>query len=187
MSKITTLEQLSELYPEPHPIVMKKSVFEIEPHINTFIEHCPFILISTINAEGRIDVSPRGGVAGFVKVLDSKHIAFPDSPGNNRLDNLKNIIGNPNIGILFTIPGINEIVRLKGMASIHTDAELLAQCPDMKKTPKLVIKVEIKDMFFHCPKAMAKAKIWESDSLTDRSILPSLGEIIKDQLGLDEL
>lgn len=187
MSQITSLEQLTSLYPEPHPVVMKKSVYEIEQHTRTFIENSPFVIISTINEEGFTDVSPRGGQPGFVKILDSKHLAFPDSPGNNRLDNLKNIIRNPKIGILFTIPGINEIVRLKGVASVHNDPDLLEQCPDMGKTPKLVVKIEITDMFFHCPKAMTKGKVWSADTFRERTILPSLGQIIKDQLGLDEI
>lgn len=187
MDQITHLEQLDELYAKPHPVVANKAIFKIEQHSSNFIKHSPFIMISTITPEGFPDISPRGGVPGFVKVLDETHLAIPDSPGNNRIDTLKNLLVNPSVGILFTIPGINEIVRLKGTATIHTDSELLEQCLDGDKPPKIVIKVAIQEMFFHCPKAMTKGKVWSPEAQMPRDILPSLGQIVKDQQNLLEI
>lgn len=71
-----------------------------------------------------MDTSPRGGVPGFVKVLDENTIAFPDSAGNNRIDTLKNLVNDPHIGLIFLIPGIKEVVRVKGTATLTTDEEL---------------------------------------------------------------
>jgi len=181
MSQITTLAQLTALYPSAHPLTISKVVNALDPHTITFIEHSPFMLMSTSDEKGFIDISPRGGLPGFIKVLDSKNIAFPDSPGNNRLDSLKNIIERPQIGLIFTIPGIEEVVRIKGTASIHTDPKLLTLCLDGKTEPKLVIKVTIEQTFFHCPKAIMLAKLWSSDSHVKRDFLPSLLQVIKDQ------
>jgi len=187
MAQITSVEQLNRLYSAPHPIVENKAVYALDSHIKTFIEHSPFVVLSSRTSENLLDVSPRGGEPGFIKILDDTHLLIPDSPGNNRLDTIKNLLVNPAIGVLFTIPGINEVVRLKGTASIHDDPELLAGCPDGAKVPKLVIKIAIQEMYFHCPKAMIKGKIWSNDAQTSRSILPSLGLIVKEQQGLVDI
>ena len=187
MSQITTLEQLQQFYKAPHPIVMKKAIQALEPHTITFIEHSRFALVSSRGAEGYLDVSPRGGQAGFIKVLDNQHLVFGDLPGNNRIDTLRNILFTPEIGMLFIVPGINEIVRLRGTASLHDDDALLDLCMEGNKRPKIVVKVAIDALFFHCPKAMLVADLWSAETYTDRDFLPNLGQIIKDQLGLDTL
>ncbi|MGO2509786.1 MAG: MSMEG_1061 family FMN-dependent PPOX-type flavoprotein [Vibrio hibernica] len=185
MSKISSQEQLNQLYPQAHPLALSKAIQELEQHSRTFIEYSPFIIISTVDNNGFIDVSPRGGQPGFVKVIDNKTIAFPDSAGNNRLDNLRNIIERPQIGILFAIPGIKEVVRLKGTASLHTESELNKICLDGDKESKVAIKIDIEECYFHCPKAIHIAKLWDIDTHIDRDFLPSLLQIIKDQKGID--
>lgn len=185
MSHISSQEQLNQLYPKAHPLALSKAITALEPHSIKFIEKCPFIIISTIDNKGFIDVSPRGGEPGFVKVLNETTIAFPDSPGNNRLDSLRNIIERPKVGLLFAIPGIKEVVRIKGTASLHTDIELIQTCLDGNKEPKVVVKIEIEECYFHCPKAIHIAKLWDTESHIDREFLPSLLQIIKDQKGID--
>ncbi|REG83662.1 MSMEG_1061 family FMN-dependent PPOX-type flavoprotein [Marinomonas pollencensis] len=184
MGQITCLEQLDALYATPHPITQNKAVYALDTHLKTFVAHSPFVVLSTQNTDGLLDVSPRGGEPGFIKVLNDTQLLIPDSPGNNRLDSIRNILVNPNIGILFVIPGINEVLRLKGQASVYDDPELLACCPDGEKPAKLVIKITLQSAYFHCPKALIKGRVWSSDAHTDRAILPSLGHIIKQQQGL---
>lgn len=181
MTQITTLEQLRELYSMPAPLVVEKDVHHIDQHSRTFIEHSTLMFLATEGKDGFMDLSPRGGRAGFIKVLDDQTIAFPDSPGNNRLDTLSNVLANPKVGVLCMVPGIDEIVRIKGIASVHIDEELRQQCLDGKTKPKLVVKITVEDLFFHCPKALMLSKIWSSDEYQDRSFLPSLLAIIKDQ------
>ncbi|MBM6552038.1 MSMEG_1061 family FMN-dependent PPOX-type flavoprotein [Marinomonas ostreistagni] len=187
MAQITTLDQLEALYKAPHPIVAQKAISALEPHSQTFIQHSSFIVLSTQTAQGKMDISPRGGPAGFVQVLDNEHIVFGDHAGNNRLDTLHNLLHNPEISILFIIPGINEVLRVKGRASLHDDEDLIERCLEGKKRPKLVVKIAISELFFHCPKAMLVSHIWDSEHFTSRDILPSLGQIVQDQLGLDSL
>jgi len=182
MSKINEPKQLDELYNEAHLLALKKEIDELEQHSITFIEHCPFIIMSTLDKNGFADVSPRGGDAGFVKVLDAKTIAFADTAGNNRLDSLRNIVERPKIGLLFMIPGIGEVVRIKGTASLHTDNETLDLFVENNKPPKLVVKISVHKLLFHCPKAIAVAKLWSEANKVERSFLPSLLNIIQDQI-----
>ncbi|SJL84969.1 MSMEG_1061 family FMN-dependent PPOX-type flavoprotein [Vibrio palustris] len=181
MTHITTLAQLRNLYNLPAPLVVAKDVRHIDQHAKTFIEHSTLFMLSTHTQDEFLDISPRGGEAGFVKVLDEKTLAFPDSPGNNRLDTLTNLLNNPHVGLLFIVPGVEDIVRVKGTASIHTDDDLREFCLDGKTKPKVVIKVEVDTLFFHCPKALMKSKAWDNESYANRSFLPSLLQIIKDQ------
>ncbi|QMV14585.1 MSMEG_1061 family FMN-dependent PPOX-type flavoprotein [Vibrio spartinae] len=181
MTQITTLEQLRALYSTPHPLAVAKEIQHIDQHSRTFIENSRLFLLASTNQDGSLDVSPRGGEAGFVQVLDDKTLVFPDSPGNNRLDTLTNLITNPKVGLLFMVSGIEDVVRVKGMASIHIDDEIRDFCLDGKTKPKLVIKVTVDSLFFHCPKALMKSKIWRSESYINRDFLPSLGKIIQDQ------
>ena len=181
MSQISEPKQLDELYNEVHPLALKKEIYELEQHSITFIEHCPFIIMSTSDENGFADVSPRGGDAGFIKVVDSKTIAFADTAGNNRLDSLRNIVERPEAGLLFMIPGIGEVVRIKGTASLHTDNETLNLFVENNKLPKLVVKISVHKLLFHCPKAIAVAKLWSEENKVKRSFLPSLLNIIQDQ------
>ncbi|ETI60538.1 MSMEG_1061 family FMN-dependent PPOX-type flavoprotein [Marinomonas profundimaris] len=186
MSQITDLKQLTERYNEVHPLALIKEIPALEEHAITFIGNCPFVILSTSDKDGFADVSPRGGDAGFIKVLDSKTIAFADSAGNNRLDSLRNIVERPEIGMLFMIPGIGEVVRVKGTASLHTDSELLDLFSENNKPPKLVVKIDVHKLLFHCPKAIAIAKLWSEDNKVDRTFLPSLLRIIQEQTGTAE-
>ncbi|MDC0612195.1 pyridoxamine 5'-phosphate oxidase family protein [Vibrio sp.] len=181
MTQITTLEELRELYNNPHPLAVAKDIRHLDKHARTFIENSRLFFLSSTNQDGFLDLSPRGGDAGFVKVLDDKTLAFPDSSGNNRLDTLTNIITNPQVGLLFIVAGIEDIVRIRGTASIHNDDELREHCLDGKTKPKLVIKVTVDSLLFHCPKALMKSKIWNNESFIERGFLPSLLKIIQDQ------
>lgn len=181
MTQITTLEQLRERYSTPHPLAVAKDIKHIDQHTRTFIENSRLFFLASTGQDNFLDVSPRGGEAGFVKVLDDQTLAFPDSPGNNRLDTLTNLITDPKVGMLFIVPGVEDVVRVKGTASIHVNDEIRELCLDGKTKPKLVIKVTVDSLLFHCPKAVMKSKIWNNESFVDRAFLPSLLKIIQDQ------
>ena len=182
MNEIVSLEQLRELYPEPWEIVKDKVMPALDRYTTTFIENSPFALLSTIDSHGYVDVSPKGGTPGFIKIMDTRTLLIPDSAGNNRIDSLQNILENPGVGLLFMVNGVNEIIRIKGQASIHRDEALFELCPDGKRAPKVVIKVSVESVYFHCPKALTVGKLWEEDYRVERSFLPPLAEIVKDQV-----
>ena len=182
MSEISSVEQLRDLYPEPWEIVKDKVMLALDVYTTTFIENSPFALLSTVDSQGYVDISPKGGAPGFIKVMDSRTLLVPDGAGNNRVDSLHNILGNSGVGLLFMVNGVNEIIRVKGRACIHQDETLFELCPDGLKTPKVVIKINVESVFFHCPKALTVGKLWEDDYRVERSFLPSLAEIVKNQV-----
>ena len=182
MAHITTLEQLWQRYKTPLPIVDQKVIPQLDIHAKTFIEHSPFVVVSSQMENGKLDISPRGGETGFVRVLDNATLLLGDHVGNNRLDTLRNILHNPEVSLMFMIPGIEEVVRIKGRASIHDDESLCAQCVERGVTPHIVVKVTISELFFHCPKAIQSSDLWNIESGVSRDFLPPLDEIVADEI-----
>mgnify|MGYP000352262568 CR=1 FL=1 len=181
--KIKTHEQLRELYGYPRGRAKDKLLASLDKHAVNFIENSPFLTLSSVSKAGKMDVSPRGGVAGFVKVLDAVTIVIPDSKGNNRLDSFVNIVETESIGTLFLIPGINETLRINGTAYISTDYEHLNLFNSENNPPKACIVIKIEEVFLHCAKALMRSKLWLEDTKIERTDFPTMGEMLKDQLG----
>lgn len=180
--EIKTEEGLRELYGFAKGRAKLKQLSALEKHSKNFIAHSPFVVISTVDKQGRLDSSPRGGEPGFVQVLDDHCIIIADSKGNNRLDSLVNIIETQHIGCLFMIPGIDETLRLNGRASISTDEALLKFTSKDRNPAKTVIKIQIDEVYLHCAKAMMRSKLWAEDTKFARDILPSMSRMIGDQV-----
>lgn len=185
MARIDTLEALTAKYPPVVERALLKEMTKLEKHSRRFIELSPFFVISTTGKDGRGDNSPRGENPGFVHVLDDKRIAFPDRPGNNRLDTFKNIVSNPNVGLLFMIPGVQEILRINGRAELRDDPELMERFIVNGKLPRLVVVVTVDEAYLHCAKAIMRSGLWEEASKQPRTVLPPMGEMIRDQIGRD--
>ncbi len=182
---LRTEEDLRGTYAMPGDPVLAKDIRHIDAHCARFIELSPFCVIGTSRADGFGDVSPRGGEPGFVHVLDKTHLAMPDRPGNNRLDTLGNITANPAVGLLFFLPGVNEMLRVNGTASISTDPELMARFDAESRPPLSVTVIEVKEAYMHCAKAIKRAGLWDPAAQIERADFPSLGQIMRDQLSLD--
>ena len=180
---IKSSDQLRKLYGLPSERARKKQLDALEKHGINFIKKSPFLVLSTYDKDGAMDVSPRGGKPGFVKILDAQTIVVPDSKGNNRIDNLMNIVDTGRIGTLFLIPGINETLRLNGSAYVSTDKCFIDLFSEEKKTIKACIVISIEEVFLHCAKAFMRSELWDKDSKVDSSNFPSMGEMLKDQLG----
>ena len=181
---ITEEAELRGIFGQPSERALNKQIDRLDVHCRAIIKKCPFILLGTSNTEGRCDVSPKGDYPGFVRVLDDRTIAIPDLPGNNRLDTLRNMIANPQVGLIFMIPGMNETLRINGKIQLVRDAELLESMAYEGKSPKLTIVVHVQKIFTHCPKAFLRSKLWSDEFRIDRSELPSFAEILKDHTGL---
>ena len=181
---ITEEAELRGIFGQPSERALNKQIDRLDVHCRAIIKKCPFILLGTSNTEGRCDVSPKGDYPGFVRVLDDRTIAIPDLPGNNRLDTLRNMIANPQVGLIFMIPGMNETLRINGKIQLVRDAELLESMAYEGKSPKLAIVVHVQEVFTHCPKAFLRSKLWSDEFRMDRSELPSFAEILKDHTGL---
>ena len=183
---ITEEAELREIFGWPSERALNKQIDRLDDHCRAIIAKSPFLLLGTSDATGRCDVSPKGDYPGFVRVLDDRTVAIPDLPGNNRLDTLMNMLNNPQVGLIFMIPGMNETLRINGKVRLIRDAQLLESMAYQGKLPKLAIVVDVQEVFTHCPKAFLRSKLWSEDYRIDRSELPSFAEILRDHTGLVE-
>jgi PPOX class probable FMN-dependent enzyme len=183
---ISTVDELATTYDEPSDAVRAKAVASFDDHCRAFIALSPFVLLATVDADGRCDVSPRGGAPGFVSVLDESRLVIPDASGNNRLDSLRNIVQSGRVGLLFLIPGMAETLRVNGRACITRDPELIAQHVTRGKAPKAVIGVELDEAFLHCAKAFIRSTLWDAGTWPERDGLARPAQIWKDHIGMPD-
>jgi PPOX class probable FMN-dependent enzyme len=162
-------------------LAARKTLARLDKYARTFIERSPFLCIGTSDENGNADVSPRGDPPGFVRILDDHTLIIPDRPGNNRVDTMQNIIANPQVGILFLIPGIDDTLRVNGKAWIIDDPAELAPAAINGRPPKIGIKVKVEEVFFHCAKAFRRSKLWDQSSHVDRGFLPGLAHMVMEQ------
>lgn len=179
---IDDLPSLRALYPEPGDRARRKQLDALDVHCTRFIELSPFVVLATGHAA--LDASPRGGAPGFVRQPDARTLLIPDAPGNHRLDSLSNIVAHGRIGLLFLIPGVDETLRVNGSARLTQDAEQLRHFAHDARPPRLVIEVRVEEAYLHCAKALMRSKLWNDANRVDRSALPTMGQMIADQAGL---
>lgn len=182
---ITSLETLRSLYGQARERSVKKQLPALDVHARRFIGLSPLLVMASSGADGALDASPRGGEAGFVKMLDANTLLIPDSPGNNRLDTLENIIQTGQVGLLFLLPGVDETLRVNGTAVLSTADSDLDLCTDAKRRPKLVIRITVQAVYLHCAKALMRSALWDSSRHVSRSVMPSMGQMLKEQIGGD--
>ncbi len=175
--EITSLEQLKGIYGDIRPVAVLKEKEELTDAYRRLIEAAPFVAMATSGPEG-LDCSPKGDPAGFVHILDSKTLAIPDRPGNNRIDGMRNLVRDPRIALLFLIPGVSETLRVNGRATISVDPDLLQSFAIDGKLPRSVMIVHIERIYFHCAKAIVRSKLWDEATKIDRRALPSTGAMV---------
>lgn len=178
-SAIRDEDALRAVLGSPSDIVVSKLSDRLNELTRQFVERSPFVCVATSAPDGSCDVSPRGDPAGFVKILDERTLLIPDRPGNRLADTLRNILANPQVGLLFLIPGVGDTFRVNGRATIVDDAGLLEASAVEGKVPKLGILVEIEEAYTQCPKALIRSDLWNPDRHVDRAELPSSGEIMR--------
>jgi PPOX class probable FMN-dependent enzyme len=186
VSHITDLEALRALYGPVGKRSALKQLDRLDVHCRRFVERSPFVLLSTTGADGLGDVTPRGDAPGFVAVEDDRTLLIPDRPGNNRLDSLTNILERPGVGLLFLVPGVDETLRVNGTAEIHADPGLLSRFTVDGKAPRTVLRIAVREAYLHCAKAFMRSRLWDPAARIDRGTLPSMGEMLRDQLNLAE-
>ena len=175
---ITAIEQLESLYDAPSPASLIKEIDHISAHYRTFIEKSPFVLVASCGPEG-LDCTPRGDPPGFVRVVDEKTVMMPDRSGNNRLDTLRNLVRDPRIALLFLVPGVGETLRINGRANIVADSALCDSFAIKGQAARSVIVVHADTVYFQCPKALVRSKLWRMEAQVKRSELPSTGAMLE--------
>lgn len=178
---------LRDLLGQPSELVIKKQLPALDRHCRAFIALAPMLMLGTTSADGDCDVSPRGDAPGFVAVIDDRHIAIPDRPGNRRIDSLRNIAQTGKVGLLFLIPGVEETLRVNGRACLTRESALLERLTARGKVPTLAIGVEVEEAFLHCAKAFKRSHLWEQATWPARDALPTLGQMVNDQVAIPGL
>lgn len=176
---------LRALYPPVHERALRKQLAALDRHCRRFIELSPFVVLASSNGAGRMDASPRGGAPGFVHVVDAQTLLIPDAPGNRRLDTLGNLAGHGRIGLLFMIPGVDETLRVNGAATVTRAPARLAPFAAQRHPPPVVIEVRVEEAYLHCAKAFMRSRLWSDAARVERSVLPTIGQMINDQTGSD--
>jgi uncharacterized protein len=184
--RIASLEELRELYREPSALVQSKVVSSIDPVSKTFIELAPFLLLATVGVDGRLDVSPRGGPSGFVRVLPTGEIVIPDLNGNNLLDTLTNVVQTGQVGAIFVLPGKDETLRVNGSAILTTSVDVLDGCIAELRRPKSAIVITPHEVFIHCAKAFRRGSVWDPESWTSLANGPDGADMLFCQLQLGD-
>lgn len=183
--QISTISQLEDALGGPaHPGIIEKCTTTTTPLIREFIRHARFFVLATADADGNCDSSPRGDLTSVVQMPDDKTLILPDRPGNRRGDSYRNILANPHVGILFIVPGLEEVVRVNGTATLTTDPELCGELALKGAPAQLAMIVHIDEVFTHCARAMLRAKLWEPESWVDHGDVPPLRAMLNEQLGL---
>jgi uncharacterized protein len=183
---VANIEAVREIYRMPAAGTKQKVLGSLDQHARAFIAASPFVLMGTSSPDGTADVSPKGGPAGFVVVLDDQRIAIPDLSGNNLLDSITNIVDGSGIGLLFLVPGVDETLRVNGYACLTTDPLILDACAVKDRRPKAAIGVTVVQQYMHCAKAFRRSELWNPPTWPDRSALPTLGCILRDQIPLPD-
>ena len=177
---ITSKEALQARLDEMHPSQVNKIIDHIDDHCAAWIGRSPFIIVSTVDASGRMDVSPKGDPPGFVKVLDTKTLAIPDRIGNNRGDGFLNILETSRVGLLFVVPKRKEVLRVSGSAEIVMDEPLREMTEVNGHRPDLLLLVRVEEAFFHCGKSMIRSRMWQPEMWGPIDGLPTYAEALKD-------
>ena len=153
---------------------------ELGEQAQAFLSVAPFLLIGSCLHSGQADISPRGDPPGFVQMIDSRTLLIPDRPGNNIADTFRNLLENPEVGLLLLVPGFDWALQVSGRATLTTAAEVLASMAVQGKTPKLAIRVDVKDSRLAPATALATAQTWKIPSTRPR--VPTLGRTLVEQV-----
>ena len=183
--RLTSVDDLRAMYRPPGRGPVDKVIDRLDQHCGDFLAKSPFFVLSTANADGVCDGSPKGGPPGFVRMLDEKHLAWADYSGNNRLDSFQNLVTNDGVALLFLIPGLDETLRVNGTAELLTDPDLCRQFAIDDKPARVVVAVTVVEAYIHCAKSLRRAALWSMDSWLDPAELPSASCIVKDHAGID--
>jgi PPOX class probable FMN-dependent enzyme len=176
---VQTEAELRDLIGSPTQLVAGKIADRLNDIFRRYIEESPFLCVATASADGRLDVSPRGDPAGFVRIIDERTLLLPERPGNRIADTLRNILDTGRVALLFLVPGVGETFRVNGSAELVDDAELLAGSAVEGKTPKLGILVTVEEAYTQCSKALIRSDLWNEEKHVDPATMPTSGQMLK--------
>lgn len=175
---ITSIDEIRNAGRPAFQTQQTKILDHIDQMCRIWIERSPFLVMATYDAAGRVDVSPKGDPAGFVKVVDDKTLAIPDRPGNHRYDSFANILETGRVGLVFLVPNRNEVVRVNGAAQVVKDQGLREQMAIKGRVPDFAIVVDVEEAFYHCGKAVIRSALWRPEAAAPVDGLPTYAEAL---------
>jgi PPOX class probable FMN-dependent enzyme len=176
-SEVTTVEQLRDIVGHPTEAVANKVADKLAPIHQEWLAGSPLVFVATFDADGRMDVSPKGDPPGFVHIIDESTIAIPERPGNKRVDGYLNVLQRPHVGTLFVVPGRGDTLRINGTATVLADADYFDAMTVKGKRPILALEIAIDEVFFHCPKAFLRSDTWKPETWNPTA-LPSVAQMV---------
>ncbi|CAG1010530.1 MAG: pyridoxamine 5'-phosphate oxidase family protein [Rhizobiaceae bacterium] len=174
---MNTIDTIEALYGQPGETSLVKGLDHVIPEYAAFIKASPFVALATAGPEG-LDCSPRGDVAGFVRIADPRTLMIPDRRGNNCADSLKNVVRDPRVGLLFLVPGSGTTLRVNGRATISVDADLCASFAMEGKPARSVLVIAVEAVYFQCARAIHRSELWNPQKHVDPASLPTPGKIL---------
>jgi PPOX class probable FMN-dependent enzyme len=183
--EVTTVDELRAIVGHPNEYVAKKVKDRLSAIQQNWLAHSPLGFVATTDAQGRVDVSPKGDPPGFVHIIDDTTIAIPERPGNKRVDGYLNVLQRPHVGTVFLIPGRGDTLRINGTARIVADADYFDTMVVQGKRPILALEIDIEEVFFHCAKAFLRSDAWMPDTWNPTAV-PSVAQIAKAMTRIDE-
>ena len=183
--EVTTVEELRAIVGHPNEYVAKKVKDRLSAIQQNWLAHSPLGFVATTDAQGRVDVSPKGDPPGFVHIIDDTTIAIPERPGNKRVDGYLNVLQRPHVGTVFLIPGRGDTLRINGTARIVADADYFDTMVVQGKRPILALEIDIEEVFFHCAKAFLRSDAWKPDTWNPTAV-PTVAQIAKAMTRIDE-
>lgn len=170
--------ELRELYAPPSGLGALKQIDRLDEGCRALIALAPMVFVASHDADGRTDLTPRGGQPGFVTVLDEHHLAIPDATGNRRIDTLRNVVATGHAALIFLIPGRGQTLRVNGRACVTDRPEVLDRLAAVGKPPRTAIVVAAEEVFTHCPKAFVRARLWDAATWPGADAQPSAAEVL---------
>lgn len=188
---VTRAADILEAGRAAYPSQQAKILDHIDDFCRLWIERAPFLTMATVSKDGRVDVSPKGDPAGFVRVVDRTSLAVPDRPGNHRYDSLLNILETGRLGLCFMVPNRNEVLRVNGAAQVVRDLDLRQSMAISGRVPDFAIFVRVEEAFYHCGKAIIRSRLWAPQEAADTDGLPTYAQAIKahaeDERSMEEI
>jgi PPOX class probable FMN-dependent enzyme len=186
---VTDADELRAMYGSVPKRAAGKVHAALDQHDRRFVALSPFLVLATAAVDGLLNVSPRGDRPGFLHVLSPTRLLLPDRPGNNRIDSLVNIVGDPRISLILLVPGIGHTLRVNGVATITTDPQLLGLGAVNGRLPRTALDITAREVLYQCPRALVRSGLWDGATQVDPAALPSLDEVLAaqvDDLSLEE-
>jgi PPOX class probable FMN-dependent enzyme len=180
--QVTDAAELLRMYGPVPKRAAGKVHGHVDQHDRDFIARSPFLVLATAASDGLLDVSPRGDLPGFVRVLDDQHLVLPDRPGNNRIDSLLNLLTDPRLSLIFLVPGLVHTLRVNGTAVVSTDPGLRELCEVKGRLPVTTLLMQVHEVLYQCPRALVRGRLWDPERHVDPRSLPTLDEVLADQV-----